>query len=289
MQHTSIAALLGLLAGLCPPAHAQGAQTLGCLIEAENVSDLGSPVVGVIERLLVERGDSVRKGQTLAMLRADVERAATEVARSRAQAEAEYLAAQSNQAFAGKKLERTRDLVARNFLSQHALDEAGNEQRIAEQRVQQARQQLDIWERELKVSQAQLALRSLKSPYDGIVVERYLSLGERVEERPVFRVAQVDPLRVEVILPAARYGQIQRGQRATVRPDLPGVAAQQAEVTRVDKVIDAASNTFRVRLRLPNPEHALPAGMRCRIEFETSGVPAAPAAAPATPPVRPAT
>ena len=40
-----------------------------------------------------------------------------------------------------------------------------------------------------------------------------------------------------------------------------------ARVTRVDKVLDAASNTFRVRLALPNPGHKLPAGSRCKIDL----------------------
>ena len=41
-----------------------------------------------------------------------------------------------------------------------------------------------------------------------------------------------------------------------------------ANVIVVDRVIDAASNSFRVRLELPNPDNALPPGLRCKVEFE---------------------
>ena len=64
-------------------------------------------------------------------------------------------------------------------------------------------------------------------------------------------------------------------------PDLPGAAPAMARVTLVDKVIDAASNTFRVRLSLPNPGHKLPAGARCRVDL-------APLVAATPPPTKPA-
>ena len=68
----AFAVLLPLSGG----AGAQSFQPLGCLIEPHRVVELGSPVIGVIESMEVERGDRVRKGQVIATLRADVERAA---------------------------------------------------------------------------------------------------------------------------------------------------------------------------------------------------------------------
>ena len=248
------------------------AAAMGCLIEPENMADLGSSVIGIIDRLNADRGDMVKKGQVLAVLRSDVERAAAEVARSRSQASAELQAAISNQNFAGQKYQRSKDLVSRNFISQHALDESANELKVAEQKVIQAQQQLKIWERELGMAEAQLSMRTLKSPFDGVIIERYLSLGERMEEKPIFRIAQINPLRVEVIVPASLFGTIKVGNTALVSPALTSVAPLNATITLVDKVIDAASNTFRVRLRLPNPNHKIPAGLRCKIDFTNSAV-----------------
>ena len=92
-------------------------------------------------------------------------------------------------------------------------------------------------------------------------------MGERVEEKPLLRVVKIDPLRIEAILPSALYGNIPTGSTARIQPELPNAAAVTATVTLVDKVMDAASGTFRVRLTLPNPDGAIPAGMRCKAEF----------------------
>lgn len=273
--------LAATAAATVPPSAAAPAagQTLGCLIEPDKVADLGSPVIGVLESIRAERGDLVRKGQVLASLRSDVERASAEVARSRAASEADLRAAQASRDLARQKLARAEDLVARNFLAQQALDQARADYQVAEQKLMQTRDQLRVWGREVGVADAQVGLRTLRAPFEGVVVERYLSAGERVEEKPVFKLARIDTLRVEVIVPAARFGTIRVGELASVKPDLPEAPPVTASVALVDRVVDAASNTFRVRLTLPNPNLQLPAGLRCRITFGEA--PAAVAAGPA--------
>jgi multidrug efflux pump subunit AcrA (membrane-fusion protein) len=101
-----------------------------------------------------------------------------------------------------------------------------------------------------------------------VVVERYVSPGEYVNSQPLLRVAQIDPLRVEVIVPAQIFGRIIPGMTAIIVPELPEYGEQTATVTIVDKVIDAASSTFGVRLELPNAEQQMPSGLRCLVRFE---------------------
>ena len=55
---------------------------------------------------------------------------------------------------------------------------------------------------------------------------------------------------------------------ATIVPELPQYGEHPATVTIVDKVIDAASSTFGVRLELPNAEQQIPSGMRCQVRFD---------------------
>ena len=50
-------------------------------------------------------------------------------------------------------------------------------------------------------------------------------------------------------------------------PELLQPREHVAVVKTVDRVIDAATNTFRVRLELPNPGGALPAGLRCKVDL----------------------
>lgn len=256
---------------------AHAAQPLGCLIEPFRVADVGSPVIGVLESVLVERGDVVTKGQTLATLRAQVERAAVGVALNRAQALGDYTAAVNNAELARQKFGRAKFLADQQFISAQALEQARTESEIANNRLEQAREQRGVLAGEHAVAQAQLALRTVRSPTSGIVADRYLSAGERVEDKPVFRVAVVDPLRVEVVLPASLFGTLRTGMFVSVTPEFPNAKARSARVILADKLIDGASNTFRVRLELPNPGSTIPAGLRCKVDLASTATSDAPA------------
>jgi multidrug efflux pump subunit AcrA (membrane-fusion protein) len=148
--------------------------------------------------------------------------------------------------------------------------------------VLQAVQAQRVAGRELELSNAQLAQRTIRSPFAGVVLDRYHTAGERIEREPIVRIAKVDPLRVELVLPVAQFGHVEQGARVNIRTDLTGARDLPATVVLVDKVVDSASNTFRVRLALPNPDHGIPAGLRCTAEFEAGSVlprPGAPASA----------
>jgi RND family efflux transporter MFP subunit len=244
------------------------ADPLSCLIQPYQEADIGTQVVGVIDRVLVERGDFVKKGQPVVQLNSDVERAALAAAKLRAEATADLRAAASNNEFAQKKKVRTDDLYQKNFVSQQATDQAATEAQVAEMKLKQVREQQRLAHQELALAQAQLAQRTIRSPLSGVVVEKYLSEGERVEEKAVVKVATIDPLKVEVIVPASYFSKIKQGMGANVKPDMAEAAPQAAKVVVVDKVIDAASNSFRVRLELPNPNYQLPPGLRCKVDFD---------------------
>jgi multidrug efflux pump subunit AcrA (membrane-fusion protein) len=115
-------------------------------------------------------------------------------------------------------------------------------------------------------------LRTLKAPFSGIVTERLQNPGELAftgeSATPILKLAQIDPLRVEVILPLKEYGKIQLGAKAQIVPELPLEGRWQATVKIVDPIVDAASGTFGVRLELSNPQKNIPAGVKCQVQFE---------------------
>ncbi len=263
---------LSLVGLLCLPALA-APSSLGCLIEAERTADVGSPVIGVVERIEVERGDRVSKGQVLAVLKSGVERAALKVATTRAESDADLKAAAASAEFNRKKLERTRDLFQKEFVAQQAVDQARAEADLADQKLVQTREQRGLARQERDLAAAQLALRVIRSPIDGVVAERYVWPGERVDDKPLLRIAKVDPLRVQLVVPVSMYSQVQLGGLASVMPEFPGATALSARVTMIDKVADPASNTFRVHLEMPNRDAALPAGLRCKADFGAGPAP----------------
>jgi RND family efflux transporter MFP subunit len=253
-----------VLAVLAPHGHAA---PVGCLITPARIADVGTQAAGVIERISVDRGDAVRKGQVLVTLRADSERASLAAAQVRAEAEAVVSGAQASAQLARQKFERAEDLHRQQFISAQALEQARAEHAVAAQTLQQAIDQRSVYRSEVQQARAMLGLRTLTSPIAGIVVDRMAHPGERIELQAVLRVADVSELRVEVVVPASQFGSIREGAAAGVQPEVPGLAARQAVVTQVDRVIDAASNTFRVRLSLPNEDGGVPAGARCKVDF----------------------
>ena len=268
--------LIGLCLALAVVAPGYAQQPLGCLIEPDYVAEVGSQVVGIVDAMRVERGQRVAKGQVMALLRADVERAALGVARSRSDAIADLQAAAANATFARQREERARDLLAKKFISDQAFDQIRTEADVAAQKQVQAQEQRRLAQRELELASSQLEMRTVRSPVNGVVVERYMSVGERVEDKPIVRVAVIDPLRVQVVAPSSMYGRIQMDSVASITPELANAGPVSARVFLIDKVLDSASNTFRVTLRLPNPGNTLPAGLRCRADFGLDAGNAAP-------------
>lgn len=248
-------------------ATASGAQPLLCLIQPDNEAEVGSPVVGVVQSVRVERGDVVRRGQVLARLRSQVEAASLDVAKTRAEADADVRAAQANYIYLKKEYIRAEELFEQNFISKAALEKARAETKIAAEKFVQAQKQLDVWKREVELAKAQLELRAIRAPFSGVITERHIAVGERIEDKPMFRIARVDPLRVEVVVPAALFGTVNDDMIARVTPDLPSVGQFDADIVLVDRFVDAASNTFRVRASMPNPDGAIPSGLRCTAQL----------------------
>ncbi|MGZ5781304.1 MAG: efflux RND transporter periplasmic adaptor subunit [Burkholderiaceae bacterium] len=245
------------------------AAPVACLIEPEKVAEVGASSIGIIEKIVLERGDHVRKGQVIAYLKSRVERASVDVASARAQAQAELKASIAAHELALSKLSRARELSAIGFVSKDALEQAIGDEQITKNHVLQAKEAQTIAQQELELSNSQLAQRSIRSPFSGIIIDRYRTEGERVEREPIFRIAQINPLRVEVMLPVSQFGQIKPGATVNIKAEVAGMQELVAKVVLIDSVVDAASNTFRVRLTLPNPDYRIPAGLRCKADFDT--------------------
>lgn len=103
----SCAALLFWLAG---PAIAEDYPAVDCIIQPSQVVDLGSPVAGVIEKVLVDRSDYVRKGQPVARIQDSIEVATVELARARAKVDAQLESERINLAY-DKKSQRRIDSI----------------------------------------------------------------------------------------------------------------------------------------------------------------------------------
>ena len=263
--------MLTVAAGLCaltvPPVWAS---EMACVIKPYAEISIGTPVEGLIQTVPVDRGDWVTKGQVIVTLESSLEEATVALAKGKAQAEAALKSSQVKIGFSTRKLERALDLFKSNSIAQHDVDEAQTEKALAEISYQEASENKRQAELELNRAAAALHLHTIRSPINGVVVDRLLSPGELARQTPVMKLAQINPLRVEVYAPLSLLGKLKTGMRADVRPEGKGQPVYQAKIVVVNKVVDSASGTIGVRLEMPNPNNAIAAGLACTVEFHPS-------------------
>jgi RND family efflux transporter MFP subunit len=217
-----------------------GLPALECLLEPFMTVKIGSPVPGALSAVMVARGDFVANNQPVARIDSRVQLAAVDMAIARAE-------------YTQRRVARNEELYEDDLLSSQEKDEMETDALMAE---------LELTER-----QTQVEIRWIRSPFNGVVVERFKGPGEYVQQAEIMELAQIDPLNVEVVMPVRFYGQITAGMLAEVRPQEPVGGIYEAKVKVIDKVIDAASGTFGVRLEIPNPGNKIPAGLRCEVQF----------------------
>jgi RND family efflux transporter MFP subunit len=259
--------ILGIFMMIVSSARAEEGSSLDCVIEPHDVVEISSPVQGILEVVTVERGDSVKKGQIVAKLKSGIEEASVRLTKARADMEADIHARKAEFEMKKRSAEQLETLFNKKLASLHEYDDAKTLSVIAEYEHKKAIELRHLSQLELEHAQEVLDQRSLKSTVNGVVVERMKSPGEYVEDQPVIKIAQIDPLNVEVIAPIQLLGSIRVGMQAEVKPEQPVGEVFHAKVIVVDPVIHASSGTFGIRLNLPNPDHKIPAGLRCKVNF----------------------
>jgi len=238
-----------------------------CIIEPHEVVDVGSALTGVVSSVSVERSDFVLAGQVLAQIESAPEQASVAVAQARANMDGEMMASRARLELSEQKQMRADQLFSSEALSADLRDEVRAEAKVASAVLKEARERKKLMGLQHRAAVERLGDHTIRSPVSGIVLERLKSPGEVVKEETIMVVAQIDPLRVEVILPAAAFGSVRPGLRAQVTPEIPNAGIQLATVSVVDRVVDGTSGTFGVRLELPNPDYSVPSGLRCQIRF----------------------
>ncbi len=243
-----------------------------CLIEPYRRIEIRSAVEALIDKVHVQRGSVVRKGERLVDLQSSVEEAALESAKYRAVMEGSMRSSEARVDYARDKLRRREELSRQNFVSSQERDDAAAELRVAQAELLEARDNRQLAVLESKRLEELLRQRTLLSPFDGVVTEVEQHPGELAQTgetaRPILKMAQIHPLRVEVVLPVALYNQVKAGAAAEIEAEAPTKGKFKATVQIVDKVVDSASGTFGVRLELPNPSGSMPAGVKCKVRFK---------------------
>ncbi len=252
------------LAAAAPPAE------LDCLVKPEMYIELSSPVDTTMKAMLVKPGDFIEIGQPLVQLESSVERAKVKLARQKVASTSEIGRLKVQLRYAKLNNKRMIELFAKKSVSQFEKDKSDTEVALAEFDLAKAKDKRKIARLDLELALIQLELKTIKSPINGVVIDSYATVGESVADRPIMKLAQIDPLRVELIAPTEYFGLILSGMEVEIQPERPANRTYKATVTVVDQLIDPASGSFTVRMALPNPGDQLVGGVNCMASFDFS-------------------
>ncbi len=243
-------------------------EALDCVIDPKSIVELGTAEEGIVTEVLVKRGDVVAVGDEVAKLDSVLESLQVKLMKLRASSDAEIRSSEAKLEFRKSEMERVSRLHSKKIVSTKNRDEVLIERDLAGYALESAELDHEMAMVEMKQAEARLARRTVHTPVAGVVMDVAMTPGEYAHEQAsIARIAEINPLYVEVFVPIKHYGQVRVGGVAEVYPEAPIGGKHLAKVLVVDQVFDAASRTFGVRLELGNEDHSLPAGLRCRVKF----------------------
>lgn len=243
-----------------------------CVVMPHAVVDVSSGVNGRIESINVDRGDAVKKGQLLAALESRVEKANAVLARERAAITSEIHLREAALAYDKRNKDRADTLYERKVITPQQKDQVDKDAELAQWRLRQAEDKKRLAGLESRRADELLDLKSVRSPITGVVIERFKSPGEYVEEEPILRIARLDPMRAEVVLPVGMHEALSHDFVAEIIAETEPDRARAATIAVIDPMADPASGTFRVGLELPNPGYKLLGGVKCKARFALRAV-----------------
>jgi RND family efflux transporter MFP subunit len=242
---------------------------------------------GYLLRRMVDIGDRVRSGQTLAEIDApeldeQVHQATANLQQARAaleQAQASYEQGKSNKEFARITADRWARLTAKGVVSRQENDQYQAQSQALAANLQALEKAIAAQRSTVAAAEASLArldklqgYRVVKAPFDGVITLRNVDVGALVNagNTLLFRIAQTDTLRTYVNVPQADTGSIRAGQMANLTvSNLPGRQFA-GTVARTANALDPNSRTLLVEVHVPNPEGALLPGMYAQVDLNST-------------------
>lgn len=220
-------------------------------------ADLGSKTVGYLDAVLVDRGDLVKKGQVLALVRP------SDLPDQLAAARGAVAQSDASRALARSNLERAQKLAPLGLVSQQDLQNATSAAAAAEASFGSSQSQL-------AALGVRLGETRLEAPYDGVVITRRLDPGALIGPAtpPALTVARVDVVRAFLAATEAQAVRLQVGQTARVWVaglDAPVIG----RVARIAPGFDTTTRTLDAEIHLPNADGKLRPGMYGKGEIET--------------------
>ena len=248
---------------------ASSAVTTGIVqANAYRATPVVSLVGGIVRRVNAELGQTVARGQTMAVVFSD----------ELAQAQSRYLTAQADLEEHHKHHARTTKLVEIGAASREELEQATTKLRSAESELASQRQRLLLLGlspqriSSLRSSEQVSSEVSLPSPVSGTVIARSANPGEVIQaDKEILRVADLSSVWVIGQVYEKDLARIKVGSGASITSEAYPGRVFRGQVSYVDPALDPATRTAQVRIELANPSQTLKIGMFVNVAFATLG------------------
>lgn len=257
------------------------------------------PKIGgeIIEKIYVETGDYVKKGDLIAVLDDDVIKAQLEEAtaglaaaeaglrQSEANLRASSASLKSSKAnleLNKKERSRVNSLYEANVASEQELDRINAQYEVAEAQYNAAEAQYKaaLEAKNLALAQADRAKAALNqlqilygeykiyAPISGFVAARYVEQGNRTDTaKPVIRISREDELKIVCSVTEKDFPHLKKGMEAEITVDaFPGKVFK-GVVSVISPTIDPATRTAGIEIHIPNKEYKLRSGMFAHIKL----------------------
>jgi membrane fusion protein, heavy metal efflux system len=232
-------------------------------IPQQQVRVVAASAGGLIEELMVAADEPVQAGQPIAKLRSP----------AIVEAQRQFLGAIADEALANDRLKRSQLLFEGRALPERDLRVAQTEAVQAKSRLDERTQILSLigmTDREvdlLREARRIVPTVTLLSPINGTVTVRHVSPGERVEPAaPVFTVADLEPLWVNIQVPAARLANIKVGAAVT----LPAQGAS-GKIIRIGRTVDSNTQSTIVVAEIDSNNGTVRPGLSVTVSIHISG------------------
>lgn len=215
------------------------------VLESQNGVDVSAAVPGLIKEIDFQPGQTVKRGDLLVRLDADVELG-------------DLHSAQADLEVARTAALRSRALARSNTVSEAALERAEGDLKMREARV--------------AALAAQIGKKSIAAPFDGALGVRKVDLGQYLQPgQPVVNLQDLSAMLANFSLSQKELARLSVGHPIRVTTDAYGDRIFEGVVSTIEPAVDAATGMVMVQGRIPNPDGALRPGMFARIELVVPG------------------
>ncbi len=232
---------LGIAAAPLPPK--QQGELAGMpaqvVIPGNQLFTVSTPLPAMVEQILVGVGDTVKKGQVLATLQSP----------ALAEAQRSLLQASTQSQLARENLARDEQLWKDGIISESRLRATQSQQREANAAMAERKQALklsgmsDSAVSQLLSGNILGSVLSISSPIEGVILEKTASAGQRLDAAiPLFKVAKLEPLALEIQLPLASVQNLKVGATVTI----PAFNAK-GKLTAIGRSLSGSNQTILVR------------------------------------------